>query len=337
MLSNLSRSFRAAAVTTFALAALLCVAPAHALPGSTLTLNVQNTTITTGTSSTTLTTKVSYSASTPTGSLVMNINGGTGVGASCYIQSPGLAVCNSTFATGSQAAGPATINAIYTPGANDQYSTTTSTGTLTVGPASSITLTPTNQSISNGTPTTTLAVTGTFNGPSPSGLVSIKVDTGTSVTANCQITSNTTGNCTAPYSTGTLSTGTHTITATIAGDGRYNTTSGTGTLTITGAGPSNSVTIMVAPSSATQGTTANLSASVTWSIANTYPASYGFLVDGVPAASTVCNVTSSTTASCTGTMSTSGYAKPSSHTITFFTNADSNYPASNGTNTLSVN
>lgn len=332
MFTRTLRSSKATAVASFALATAFCSAiPAYAAGVTPITLTVSNSSITSGTGSATLTTKVAYSGVTPTGTLTTNVDGGTAVGASCYIQSAGVAICNSTVPTGSLSAGSHTINASY-PG-DATYAAGTGTGTLTVGPASTATLNVTNTSVSLGTASATLALTGTFNGPPPSGQVTFKVDNGSTVTANCSVTSNTTGMCSASYPTGALTSGSHTITASLGSDAKYNATTATGTLSITGT--TYSLAISVNAVTVPQGTAATLNSSATYNGPTPGANGYFFSIDGGAALTANCTVNSSTNATCTGSAATGALSK-GAHTITFTVNADSNYAQSSGSNTLTV-
>lgn len=332
MFANTSRFSRATASASFALvAAMFCgVTPAHAV-GPTVSLTVQNSQITQGTGSTTLTTNASFSGATPTGSLTMNVDGGAAVASSCYLPTPNTAICNSTFATGSLSGGAHTINASFS--GDSSYLPSSATGTLTVSSAATVSLNVTSQSVSLGTASATLALTGTFTGPAPSGQMTFKVDSGAAVVANCTITSNNNGSCSASYPTGSLSSGSHTITANLAGDSNYNATSATGTLSVTGT--TYSLAINVAPATAATASTANLSATATFNGPTPGTNGYFFSIDSGAALGANCTITSSTTASCTAAASTAGLTS-GAHTITFTVNADSNYSLSSGSNTLTI-
>lgn len=133
---------------------------------------------------------------------------------------------------GTLAGGIYTITGNYLS-TNENYMTGSATTTLTVM-AQTPTVTVNAVSIGQGTATANLsaniAYTGT--GVAPSGGLTFKIDSGTTVTATC-VGSTSPVTCTySGYPTAALALGAHTITATTISDGNYAVATGTNTLTV---------------------------------------------------------------------------------------------------------
>ena len=299
--------------------------------GNSVNFTVANATQTQYTSSQNLTATGTFNGPVPTGAVTFSVGGGAAYGANCYLSNSTTGVCNATVATGSFVSGTYPIVVSITADAN--YPASSATGTLTVTFAKSVTLAVPSITIAPGTANTLLTVNGTFNGPPPTGQVTVRIDSGSFVAMDCGLTSNTTGSCQANYPTGSLGSGTHTIMANLGGDANYNSTNGSGTLTVSGS--VNSITIAVSPASATQGTAAAVNSLATFNGPIPGSNGYFFSVDGGVAIGANCSITSSTTAACSGSVDTSGLSK-GSHTVRFTVNADSNYSLASGSNTLSV-
>lgn len=129
----------------------------------------------------------------------------------------------------------------------------------------------------------------------PTGAVTLKVDSGTALTAKCTGASSP-RTCTASYATSSLAVGSHTITAGIAADADYGPAKGTGTLTVTKATPK--VTTWPTASAITYGQklnsskltggSASVSGAFAWTTPTTVPAkgTHAYSVTFTPAAST---------------------------------------------------
>ena len=307
----------------------------------TLTINQQTPTvnvssvaaITYGTATVDLSATVSYTGSgvAPSGGLTFKIGSGSTVSASCTGSSSPLTCTFTGYNTSSQAAGSHTITA--TSIADTNYKTATGTNTLTVNQQTpTVTASPVAIAYgANANLSASIAYTG--GGSKPSGGLTFKVGSGSTVTATCTGSSSPLSCTYTGYPTSTLSPGTPTITAKAVADTNYATATGTNTLTITAQTPAVTVTPV---SIAVGAATANLSATIAYTGGGVKPS--GGLTFQVDSGAVV-------TASCTGlssplTCTYSGYGTASlasgSHTITANSIADTNYTVASGTGPLSV-
>jgi hypothetical protein len=138
--------------------------------------------------------------------------------------------------------------------------------------------------------------------------------------------------CSVSYATGTLPTGSHTITATVASDTNYTAASKTGALTITQATP----ILVVSPRSITFGTNpTTLAAYVEFSGTVAPTGAVTLQVASGYALTASCKAASSATLFCTVSYAT-GTLPVGSHTITASVVSDANYYAASKTGTLTV-
>jgi hypothetical protein len=188
-----------------------------------------------GTSSATLSAMVAYTgAAAPTGGLTFLVNNSaTGVGTVSCTGSTSPVTCTASYATSTLGVNTYAIKA--TLAADTNYATTFGTGTLTVSPTTPV-ITVSNMAVSYGISSANLSASVAYTGAVPTGVVTFKLDSGATVSANCNgATSSET--CTANYATSALGAGSHTITASLAADSNYNVSSNTGALTVTAVAP----------------------------------------------------------------------------------------------------
>ena len=280
-----------------------------------------------GTASATLRTYVQYAgAKAPTGAVSLQVDSGSALAASCTgTASP--VICTASYGTGTLTAGSHTITASVASDAN--YSAASLTGTLTVTPASPV-LVVSAVSIHYGTASATLRVSVQYaGGMAPTGAVSFQVDSGSALIPSCAGTASPLV-CTASYGTGTLATGSHTITATVASDANYSASSQTGTLTVTAASP----VLVVSPISIRYGTASTtLRAYVEYAGAKAPTGAVTFQVDSGSSLTPSC--TAALPMVCTASYGT-GTLTAGSHTITVSVASDSNYSAASLTGALTV-
>jgi hypothetical protein len=133
---------------------------------------------------------------------------------------------------GTLAVGSYTITGAYLS-TNENYATGSGTTSLSVT-AQTPTVTVAAVSIGVGTATANLAATISYAGTgiAPTGGLTFKVDSGTSVTATCTGSSSPVTCTYNGYGTSTLTVGSHTITATTIADGNYAVATGSNTLTV---------------------------------------------------------------------------------------------------------
>jgi hypothetical protein len=167
----------------------------------------------------------------------------------------------------------------FTPASSTNYATVTGNISLAVSKATP-NVTVRSVSVSYGTATTTLTASIAYGGAvAPGGAVTLKVDSGSTVTAKCAGNSSPL-TCTAAYTTSSLTVGSHTITASIGADKNYLAASNTGTLTVSKATPK--VTVWPTASAITYGKTlasskltggtASVAGSFAWTKPSTVPA-----------------------------------------------------------------
>ncbi len=295
----------------------------------TATVTVQSASASVGTANTTLNATVAYNggSAAPGGGLTFSVNGGAAVAANCSGSATPL-VCTASYPTGSLVAGTYTITA--TEAAYQYYSAASGNGTLSVGKASATLGVATASSVYGAT-STTLAASLTYSGAVvPTGAVTIVVGGGSAATATCS-GSTSPRTCTVSYPTGTVAPGSYTITATLAADSNYNSSSGTNSLSVAKATPTVTVS---QPASLIYGAS---SATLTASVAYTGAAPAG-------ATSFVVGSGAAVTGSCSGTTSpltcTASYPvstlSPGSYTVTVTQAGDTNYNLASGTNRLTI-
>jgi hypothetical protein len=132
---------------------------------------------------------------------------------------------------GTLAGGSYTITGNYLS-TNENYMTGSGTTTLTVNPQTpTVTVGAVSIGLGNATANLSANIAYTGTGVAPSGGLTFKIDSGTTVTATC-VGSSSPVTCTySGYPTSTLALGSHTITATTIADGNYGVATGTNTLT----------------------------------------------------------------------------------------------------------
>ena len=303
---------------------------------NTLTVNqatpvvaVSTATITYGVTPTTLSASVTYTGpSAPSGAVTIQVDSGTTLTASCSGASSPLN-CTVSYATGSLTGGSHTITASLASDIN--YLAESNTNTLTVNKATPV-VTVTPVAIFYGDTPTTLTSSVAYTGPSaPSGAVTIQVDSGTTLTATCTGASSPLS-CTVSYVTGSLTTGSHTITALLASDTNYATASNTAALAVNKATP----TVTVTPASNTYGVTpTTLTASVTYTGSTAPSGAVTIQVDSGTTLTAICSGASSPL-SCTVSYAT-GSLTGGSHTIHASLASDTNYIAASNTGMLTTN
>jgi sugar lactone lactonase YvrE len=139
-------------------------------------------------------------------------------------------------------------------------------------PPGTDTITPAAATITYGTTPTTLSAQLSYTyTQAPTGAVTFQVASGTIVTAACTGTASPLS-CSASYPTGTLAAGNHTITASVATDANYASTSGSNTLTINKATP----TITTPPTASGINYGQNLSASTLSGGSASTPGTFAF-------------------------------------------------------------
>jgi cyclophilin family peptidyl-prolyl cis-trans isomerase len=221
--------------------------------------------------------------------------------------------------------GTHTITATYSGDANFSVSTGTAAA-LTVSPASTsvaVAFSPT-ASVSGQSVTITATVTPTAPGSgTPSGMVTFQEGANTLGTALVN------DKGVATFSTTTLAVGSHTITASYAGDPKFTANTGTGTLAVSKA--ATTVTVSSSPAAPTPGETVTITATVT----ATAPGA------GVPTGTVTFQEGGNTLG--TGMINSQGVATfttaalaAGSHTITASYPGDANFSASSGTVSLAV-
>jgi sugar lactone lactonase YvrE len=185
-----------------------------------------------GSATATLKASIAFTGSqVPTGAVTFTVGAGAEVVATCTGSSSPLS-CSVAYPTASLGIGSYTITA--TLAADKNYLETSNSGTLKVTAGKPV-VSVRAASAPQGAAATLLNASVAYLGSAaPTGAVTFKVDTGSSVIATCTGTSSPLS-CVASYPTGTLSLGPHTITASLAADANYLAASGVGTLTITGA------------------------------------------------------------------------------------------------------
>jgi len=193
-----------------------------------------------GTASATLSASIAYTGpAAPTGKVTFAVDSGTAVTAACTGSSSPLS-CTASYTTSTLTGGSHTITA--TVAADTNYSIGTGTATLTVNQIVP-TVTASPVAIVYGAAATTLTASIAYTGPAaPTGAVTITVDSGTAATATCTGSSSPLS-CTASYTTSSLTTGNHTITASLAVSTNYTAASGTATLTVNQATPTITFTV----------------------------------------------------------------------------------------------
>jgi|GEM_PF-3834503 len=228
-------------------------------------------------------------------------------------------------------AGSHTISATFA--GDTTFTGSNGTGTLTVSKPIATALTVTNVSGAQGTAvnlTATLKRTDT-NAAVASKTVTFKIDTtqvGTAVT-------NSSGLATFAYTIpSSATTGSHTITASFAGDTTYTNSSGTGTLTVTVAANTIATAITTPNVSGVQGKAVSLTATLkrTDTKAAVGSKTITFKVDTTQVGTAVTNSSGIATFAYTIPSNTSA----GSHTITASFAGDTTYTASSGTGTLNV-
>ncbi len=284
-----------------------------------------------GTKTTTLATYVEYSGVlAPAGAVTLQVDSGPALTASCRAASSSTLFCTVSYTTGTLILGSHTITAAV--GSDANYTAASKTGTLTITQATPV-LVVSPRSITYGTKSVNLATYVEYSGAiAPTGSVSLQVDSGASLPASCSASSSSMLFCSVSYATGTLPTGSHTITATVASDTNYTAASKTGALTITQATP----ILVVSPRSITFGTNpTTLAAYVEFSGTVAPTGAVTLQVASGSALTASCKAASSATLFCTVSYAT-GTLPVGSHTITASVVSDANYYAASKTGTLTV-
>ena len=226
------------------------------------------------------------------------------------------------------AVGSHTITVTFPSEAN--YNASSGAGTLTVGQTA---VTPTTLAVASVTTayyqTVTLTATLTAGGAGVSGKTVTFTAGGTTVGT---AVTNSSGVATRSYPVaGGLAPGSHTLSASFAGDSSYAASTGTGTLTVTKV----NATLTVAPVTGTRGTTVTLSVTLKRSSDGALMANrmLTFLVDGASVGTAITNASG---------VATLSYLIPSgdatgAHAVTVTFPAEANYNASSGAGTLTVN
>jgi streptogramin lyase len=292
------------------------------------TVTVSAASIAYGTATTTLTAKIGYGGVAPTGAVSLKVDSGTAVTATCTGTLSPL-TCTASYTTSALALGSHTIAAALAADAN--YNSASNTGTLTVTQATpTVTVSPV--AIVYGTASTKLTASIAYAGiAAPTGAVTLKVDSGSAVTATCTGTSSP-RSCTATYTTSSLAAGSHTITASILADANYLAAKNTGTLTVNKATP----TVTVSAATIVYGAASEtLTAKIAYTGPTAPSGAVSFAVDSGTAVTATCTGTSSPR-TCTATYTTSALTG-GSHTIAASILTDANYLAAKNTGTLTVN
>jgi hypothetical protein len=273
-----------------------------------------------GTASDNVSASLTFSASaTPSGTVTFAVDGGTPVLASCT-STP--VTCTAALATSTLTAGAHTVVATYA-GDTNYNGLTSSAATLTVNKGTP-TLTTAPVSVTYGTTTATLSSSLAYAGTTaPAGVVSFSIDGGSAVAATCSRGSSPLS-CTYTVNTSALSTGSHNVGTSYAGDSNYASTSAsTATLTVTQQAPSLSAS---APAIAYGTVTDSLSVSVVYTgSANAPSGSVSFSVDGGGALVASCSGSSSPRI-CTYSFP-SGTLSVGNHNVSATIGSDSNYSA----------
>ena len=190
-----------------------------------------------GTKATTLYASIGYPSTVgiaaPSGGVTLQVDSGAVLTPTCLAGSFPL-FCWIIFSTPSLPGGSHTISGSVAADVN--YNAASGTSTLTVTQAPPI-MSVSPVSISYGRASATLGAYVSYGGAmAPTGGVSLKVDSGASLTASCAGAFSPL-HCAVSYGTGTLTAGSHTIMATVAADANYSALSKTGTLKVTQASP----------------------------------------------------------------------------------------------------
>lgn len=281
-----------------------------------------NATITYGQSAP-LTVTVSTASGTPTGTVTLSIDGTS-------TQTATLSAGVAQFSITGLAPGPHTFTASYGGSSTLAPSSTSSSFTLTVIPATAVaTVTPV--SIAYGTASATLTATFAYSGPvAPTGAVTFTVN-GTAITATCTSAAGV-RTCTATdTATTSLAPGTYPIAVSQAADTNYTAASASGTLTVTAA----TATATATPVSIAYGTSsAKLTATFSFTASTAPTGAVSFTVNGATFPATC--TTTGTVRTCTATDTATGSLAVNTYPITVTEAADTGYSAASATSTLTV-
>jgi sugar lactone lactonase YvrE len=295
---------------------------------ATASITVSPVTIPYGTASTMLSGTVSFNGPAPANSLNFKVDNGSVYSSTCTLAASVLSCSVASYATVGLSVGPHTITAGLL--SDPTYGPVSNTATLTVNAATPSVSVPT-VSTTYGTATTSLSASIGYTGATaPTGAVTLKVDSGAPVAAACTGSSSPLL-CSASYTTGTLSAGSHTITASLAADATFAAASNTGALTVNQATPG----VTVPAVSTTYGAaTTTLSASITYAASSAPAGAVIFKVDSGASVVAACTGTASPLV-CSASYATGALAT-GSHTITVSIAADANYMTAFNTTALTV-
>ena len=296
--------------------------------GVTPTVNVTPGAISYGTGTATLQAHVTYPGQVaPNGTFSFTLDGGSALPAICTGPSSPL-TCTTLISTTSLSAGTHTVAATLTASTDNPAASGSSiltvnvvTPVLAVKPAT----------ISYGTSDTVIQAQVSFTGPSaPSGTLTFTLDGGTALPASCT-GANSPLTCTAVLPSATLSAGTHSIAAALAGNVNYAAASASSTLTVSKLSPS----ITISPEFTSYGiANTTLQALVSYNGPTAPTGTVSFTLDDGLALQATCTGTSSPT-TCTTVASTASLTA-GLHTVSAALSASTDYTAVSGTGSLTV-
>jgi hypothetical protein len=310
----------------------LTVGKANTSPAviSSLNMSVSGQTVT-FTATITVSSPGSTAAANPSGTLTF-ADGSTSIGQGT-LNTTG-ATTTASFSTSTMAVGTHTITASYSGDSNFLASSGTLTETVAKASTSMLLVTSVSSALSGQTVTFTTTVTvsdpGSAAAVAPSGIVIFSEGT-TSLGQGTLSTSS--GKTTASFSTSSLVVGSHTLTASYAGDANFLASSGTLTQTVAKANTSTAVVSSASSSISGQSVTFTATISVTAPGAGTPTGMVQFQIDASNAGSPVSVNTSGslTTASFSTSMLAVG-----THTLTASYSGDMNFATSSGAWTQTV-
>jgi sugar lactone lactonase YvrE len=209
---------------------------------ATPTISVSDTTVTYGAASVELSATVSYMGpNVPTGAFTFAIGTGSSVSAACSGTSSPL-TCTASYPASSLTVAGSPYVVTGSLASDSNYDSASSTGALTVTPATP-TVSVSNVAVAFGASSTTLSATVSYSGTVvPSGAVSFQVDSAAAVMASCTGSSSPL-TCSATYPVGTLTNGPHTVSAALSADVNYNSANASATLTVNSIGATIAFTV----------------------------------------------------------------------------------------------
>lgn len=293
-----------------------------------LSLSVLPVSIAYGTTGVSLSAKVNFSGpAAPLGSVTFSVDGGSAISATC---SGGASPLTCTAAANTAGLSSGTHTVVASVASDTNYLPASASATLTIT-QSSATLLVTPVSMNLGAASTSLLVKVTFSGTAtPTGALSFSLDGGSGFLANCSGSASPI-TCTATANTASLTVGTHSLAASLAGDINYGSASASSTLTVA----QSSLSLVVSPGSITYGSpSATLSAKVSFGTSAVPTGTLAFSLDGGnPILASCTGSTSPLT--CTATTNASALST-GNHTLAATMTGDANYSAATAASTLVV-